>query len=525
MRSGSLKGLNELKEIFSRKSRSAERLNLSDDLIHTIFEVLFEDVAKTKSVYSKSKTARTEATAESRLAACAAVLRHAVDTWVERIRSQTVRALIDHVTQLLPTPASGFCKPLRLDYLRTLVKVFEYQPHVEHLQNKRWDNVAEFCLAGIQAFGEDLGYFAETSNDGTKNVGPENPATPSSSNQRRRIGLFADSSACLEELLRCLSLLTLASNAPVTGKAQDLLDSVGALLETTRSNMSSSSFHVPAMMVLNNVLSRVLMQSTKLTFAAVKKVLPTFGSMWSTRDILLRDEVLISLFYIQEYLLDLVGTEQGRSVTVHVERLLESMSVDYYDSLRGVRGHLELDDLDFSGDDLGYDLMPFQTHCFTLRKATVKSEHNWALLYFLAFLTNWVDLHNEIEGGRKASEGSPDFHKRRRKERKFDVLLDTVGSSSVAERPFVLQVLSFVVARRSLSVNEIRAVANHVMIWVTDANATVSSWAMLGLLGCEKSLTTITLCANCYQGARCKSQQPQQNLRIYGLQHGKLRLQ
>jgi len=448
-----------------------------------IFEVLFEDATKTKSVYIKSKTSRTETAAESRLAVCAAVLRYAVETWVERIRSQTVRALVDHITQLLPTPASGFCRPLRLDYLRTLVKVFGYQSHVEHLPQKRWNSVVEFCLDGIQGFGESLGYLADDSHGDGSAGAASNRVLLSTSNGRRQNEHTADGNACLEELFRSLSLLTLAPMAPVLDKSNDILSTIGTFLQAVKTNAYSSSFHMPAMTLLNNVLVRVSTQSTKLTYDALEEVFPTFRSMWTSKEVLLRDEILIALYHTQEYLLNLAGTERGEILIVEVERLLEIMANDYYDALRGTRGHLELDELSLGARTLNCELMPFQNHCFALRKATSKSEHNWAVLHFIAFFVNWIDLHNESNQAPAGRDLSPGRHKRRRRERKIEELLSTAKSSNPAERAYVLQVVSFVTARRALDVDEIVAILNELMLYIVDSNAAVSSWAMLGLIG------------------------------------------
>jgi len=238
----------------------------------------------------------------------------------------------------------------------------------------------------------------------------------------------------------------------------------------------------------------------------MEQALPTFRGLWNSKEILLRDEVLIFFFQIQEYLLSMAGREKGRLLVTEMERLLETMSHDYYDALRGVRGHLELDDLVFSDAQLEHETMPCQNHCFSLRKATTKSEYNWSVLHVIAFLTNWIDLHNEIEGSNVVRSGSPELHKRRRKERKFEELLGMASSSNLAEKPYILQVLSFVTARRALDEDEIRAVINNMMPWLTDANANVSSWAMIVLLGWGNKAEFQSTYAKHVEGAFCLSQ-------------------
>jgi len=361
--------------------------------------------------------------------------------------------------------------------------VFEYQSHVEHLPSKRWDAVVEFCVSGIQAFGENLGYLTDDPNEDGTAGSIRNKVLISTPSGRRQNGHNADESACLEELFRSLALLTLAPMAPILEKSKEILSTVGIFLQAIRTNTYSSSFHMPAMTLLNNLLIRVSTQSTKLTYSVLDEVFPTFRSMWTSKEILLRDEILISLYHFQEYLLNLAGTEKGESLIVDIERLLEVMTTDYYDALRGTRGHLELDELLLGCSRLSCELMPFQNHSFALRKANSKCEHNWAVCYFIAFFVSWIDLHNESKRTHASRSGSPELHKRRRKERKIEELLATARNSNPAERTYVLQVVSFVTARRALDVDEIIAITNEIMPYIVDSNAAVSSWAMLGLIG------------------------------------------
>jgi ataxia telangiectasia mutated family protein len=89
--------------------------------------------------------------ASTRLAACGKALRITVTAGVKRIRAKTVKAVVDHILQALPT-AEGPCYPgLALDYVKSLRVILEYQPHVEHFRDL-WQDVLDLCLSGVAPF-------------------------------------------------------------------------------------------------------------------------------------------------------------------------------------------------------------------------------------------------------------------------------------------------------------------------------------------------------------------------------------
>lgn len=118
-----------------------------DKTWHNIYETLFQCATVERSAYLRTSQSQ-KSRATPRLAACGKALRITVTAGVRKVRAKTVKAVVDHILQTLPTPDGPYCPGLALDYVKSLLCILEYQPHVEHFRDL-WQDVLDFCLEGM----------------------------------------------------------------------------------------------------------------------------------------------------------------------------------------------------------------------------------------------------------------------------------------------------------------------------------------------------------------------------------------
>ena len=125
---------------------------MDDKGCHKIFESLFRFVAVERTSYNRASS---KGASSTRLSTCASVLRIAVDVFLRNLRYKTLRAIVDHITETLPTPEEGLWEPLSAGYTKCLVALLHYPPHVEHLSSSEWDKLMSFCLRSLGLMEDD----------------------------------------------------------------------------------------------------------------------------------------------------------------------------------------------------------------------------------------------------------------------------------------------------------------------------------------------------------------------------------
>lgn len=126
------------------------RQTLNDKACHKIFESLFRFIALERSAYKRAqRSATSKSSSATRLSTCASVVRTAVDVFLPNLRTKSVRAIIDHITETIPLPGESLWEPLSVDYTKCLSALLGYRPHTEHLGDAEWEKLIGFCLAGI----------------------------------------------------------------------------------------------------------------------------------------------------------------------------------------------------------------------------------------------------------------------------------------------------------------------------------------------------------------------------------------
>jgi len=476
------RGLGDLKYVLEANRRNPViPAKVKDNACHTLFELLFRLASKERSVYAKASINNTKDISAGRLESIASVTRIAVDIMLPKMRAKTVKALLGHIIEILPMPSGGLCQPLSLDYLKALKQVLDCSAHVEHLPRTAWLNAIDFCIGAykiLKANGVALNNIV--SNSTSTSMTLNGSIDLNSKTTAVRPSRFSGSHDIIIELFHCLSCLTVAPNSPLLERAVEILDLTSDYLQGSPSGRST---HHSVLVTINAVLARVSLDSAALMNKSLLKIIPMLKRLWELKNVVLLDEVLITLIQSKAHLIALVKTKTDDLID-GVEALLGVVADDYFDDLR-FRGHLYLDDLGLDVRNAPRnDVMPMQTRSFHLRKATVHAEHNWTVLHFLAFLSCWIDVRRPHECRDDENDNDLDsLRKRRRIAQRLEDLLRQTCSISISERLYSLQVIAFLVHQRAFSDAEMLNIVRCLVTAASHQNGSVSSWAFLGLAG------------------------------------------
>jgi serine-protein kinase ATM len=457
---------------------------VKDKGFHKIFETLFRLASTEKSAYGKAKTDKTISTAVNRLSDVAHAFRLvvglAIEGGLQRLRLRTVRAVIEHISQILQVDGrGGFCEPLSVDYLKTLKSILEYQSNAEHLLKGEWMSLVKFCIDGLLYYdGDQTSSIRHTSKGAQlRSVSISRYRQSSSTSQSTRVSA-EDSRRITSELVLVLQQLTSASNAHLTSKAESIVPSMLGYLSRSPIYGTTNS---AAFATLNNILSKISSDSISLTFHIIEEVLPIISRSWTTNSPVLKDEMLITVIHCQAHIksLSLSGDETS-NIRSHLETLLEAFQSEYTRRLEGKQ--LQLEDISYFDPLSRPDpASPLRTRSMKLRDGSQRAEQSWMILHSIAFMIHCLDSTTEVNNRNIVEDVGDGPSKRQRKSNIFDDLLREPRSGSIASRIMALQIIPFYLDLRGVDGHNPEQVSDLLFHNISDDNSTIASWAMVDL--------------------------------------------
>lgn len=269
--------LGELRRILGARDLQS----FGDKAFHKVYEALFQLARSLRSKHVDKKTNSRSRTSNI-LASCAKTLLLAVDKGVRKIRIKTVRALVDHVVQTLPIAGEGWCEPLKLPYIQCLKTVLSYQPHVEHLLKDDWIHIVDFCVEALGRFCDEM---STPNTQSASETASFRTLTGSSRTSRQRKDEVAIRQRAPEgttqpykELISCLRQLTIAPNAPVLSRGEDLGLTLIAFLRVP--SKSAGIEHIEAFATLSSILAHIVVDAVSLTKMLVAQLLSLIKIFW-----------------------------------------------------------------------------------------------------------------------------------------------------------------------------------------------------------------------------------------------------
>lgn len=438
-----------------------------------------------------SKT--TKVKIESRLSACASLVRLVVDVALQKLRYKTVKAVVEHITQTLPNADAGYLEPLLKDYLKTLATVFDYKAHPEHFLGDEWRDAVEFCidLAG------DLNRTYEPDDSGFPNGVRSHhgsngrrgdisrASTPSSfADHGRRPGKTASQGVAYprlrdsdREVIICLRNLTSVSNAPIMGSAQKILTT---LVELLRSYPKTSSIQQPALETINTVLFCATTNDISLAIQISNKVLLLFRQLWESKDTQLKEAMLEFLSYVEVLLPRMISEDTTGDCKNALSTIVEVMRDDY--CLRRYRDQLQLEDISLPDPTTRVaSQVPLSTKVHELRNGSLKAEHPWCLISSSAAMMVALEVDTRACETPVDADEIQVSAKRQRLTHPLDDVLPSLKGPLLPQKLYSLQMLVHVLDSLQFEQGALQTYLDALSPCLSDNDGFVTSWAMLAM--------------------------------------------
>ena len=461
---------------------------LKDDNYHVILEAVFR-VAKLEGSNIVRATKYTKPRVEARLLACAGVIRVTVEVALQKLRYKTVKALVEHIIQTLPTADAGYCEPLLNDYFKALATLLEYKAHPEHFLGDEWHELVDFCLETTR----DLIRPAESSDSSHIN-GTNGPhrisltqnyssrsATPSiagdhgpksESRASQRSAAYPRLRECDRDLVLCLQHLTSVPNAPIFDRANVILTT---LVELLHSYPKVSKIQQAALECINSIMSRVVAHDIELASQVMTQMLPLIRGFWEAKDAPLKDALLILLIYGEILLPRIIRLDRAGDNKAALVALVEVLRNDY--SLRRDREQLQLDDLAFCDCTCSATRqMPLSTKTLGVRPGCFRAEHPWCLISTSAAIIVALEANITTHDRPMGPDAEDNKPKRQRLTRPIDDIFDLTKGS---DKLYALQMLVFVFDGVELEEGALQGRLESLLLCLSDDNSLITSWAMV----------------------------------------------
>lgn len=450
-------------------------------------------------MYLSAKNDKARTKAEKTLSSCSEALRITIKAGAEKLKPRTVRAVIEHVTQLLPVASGEYCLAFSQQYLKVLNILLGHEAHVELLDQDDWIATVEFCLGGIEQY--DSNNRATSLPHGNSITVPLSTASSVYTSKSRSSVKSVSGEAHLssikkrnsEELMECLLSLVSAPNSAVCERTEHILKAIIHFLNSQSSVVSF--FHQIAFAALNVVLSATSADEISLAESVVCSVVPCISRLWSSKtaanDEMLntaKDEMAITILLLRLHLEKLVFDPLGDDDLGNILKdLRDSLANDY--EKRAERDQLQLDDLDFSiGPSENQISGSLSCGYLRLRPQALRAERKWAVVQVLAILDNL--LHGAplkpnpvATDDNESLEGVSHPRKRRRITERFDALVDEVRLGGSGVQLVALQTLFFALPPSQVSRNASAGILPTLASLVLDRNINISCWAILCISG------------------------------------------
>ncbi|KAF4454991.1 hypothetical protein F53441_2552 [Fusarium austroafricanum] len=493
------KAVDELAHLLNPRNRSANLSDLGDKSYHEIFEAIFSFVLREKpAFYDKKKSQATLNSTASRLSKCADAVRMTVGRGNPKIGRKTLLAIVDHITQVLPGPNNdAFVPPLLQDYIKALTEVLSRPAHVEILARRDgqpWElcvgfflNVAQFLLPdegdtstlALARASPALARSSPAPGSGYSRSGGR--STPSTQGQRRGT---PGEGGLLKDVLEGLYYLVIGGNAPLLRQFKDITPVVLRVLSLRQ--LSLGSLQTLAFAIINTIFSATQADDLDHANSLVQSLVPLMSYWWRSEKVsqdevirALRIEISRNILLTHLHIEHLVLNTPGENIRFDLEDLVENIWSEY--SRRGEAFRLQMSDITFDLSSLpSYGL---QLEVFGLRPHNAYGEGHWAVVQNLAFLERVMLLPRSKTQGDDAEQDEQPT-KRRRTCQDMSRIQLKLKATEVSVQRTALQLIPFLLARNSLSRDELLDLLPDMMSLTTDKNNVTSSWALIAFASC-----------------------------------------
>ena len=483
------KGIDHLERIFALNSGRPKESRLKDEGYIWLLQELFQSVKSEIPTYAKAvNKPSTRSKSASVLSTYASAIRSTIEHGARAFKKKTVKTVIDHVIQTLPTSGDGYYEPLTSDYLKSLRAVLSWPAHSEHLSGEIWSGLVAFCVAGIEhaaSSSEEGSSISRTNGSIIHDTLPSRSSTPGTLSTSRdhsfRSRQFLSqneksfgSKNVLEDWGACLASLYSTTNAPILEDPHPTFATLSSLLSSSSpSAVSQQNLFKP----INSILAKSMIEDVTLTCSILRDVIPLISRHWDCRSLSGREEMLVTLLYGQAYFPRLLqDTNPDEDFEQDFRNLIVTVQEEY--CKRSERDQIQIDDLELYEDrEHVPDALPLHSRSIALRSGALKAEQSWAVLELVGSgLT--ASRHREDRNAVKQGGMSPPS-KRQKMSTPIESILGQLRRANGTERQSLLQILVFGVEKNSLKMPEYQAILDQVVPLISNETSSISNWSML----------------------------------------------
>ncbi|KAK5190817.1 Serine/threonine-protein kinase tel1, partial [Cryomyces antarcticus] len=194
-------------------------------------------------------------------------------------------------------------------------------------------------------------------------------------------------------------------------------------------------------------MSRTSLDNGILTERSTLQLIPLIKDFWSLKTTSLKDEMLITLVHLKEYIAKMTLSPDAEAFVSDVESLMDVLYTDY--SKRSDRDLLQVDELDLvTESDLTARRRALRTAAFCLRTGNLRSESQWMTVYLIAYFASVSDTRKVKARRHVVDVDQP--NKRQRGSHNMQHFLRQATHGQSAVRICALQVLAFMLSERAL---------------------------------------------------------------------------
>lgn len=398
-----------------------------------------------------------------------------------------MKALVEHITQTLPTRDEQYCDPLIPDYFKILRIILEHQSHPEHFKKDEWHKVADFLVQVVDDLshaldeGESLlSHRLRDSFDGiSRSTTPmgrsESLRKPSTEKDQRCINSSLKASA--EDIVLCVRYLHSAPNAPIAQKARTVVHS---LIELLKLSPHAGLRQQAVFDCINLIMARIVTDDLGLAQQTLRSLIPLICRFWQPKSSPLKDSMLILLLHGDHHLNRIMLSNDDEQFSADLHDLLEAFKEDY--CKRPEREQLQADDLELV--NAPYHQSPeasLQLRAFKARPGVVKAEQPWALLQITRSIITALDSSVRLYDRTSSMEDFDHTAKRRKFASAWDDVLDVAKTSHGVEQLHAMQIIAFLLDQARYNEDSVKRFLDVLLSAMSGLEDTNVSWAMLAM--------------------------------------------
>lgn len=352
-----------------------EKLNRAEDWI-ALFDGLSRFVSIETATCTKKGWDRVTAVSLKRLEKAGGVIRSGAEKYTEWFSYKVVKVLVKYLIEgMVDKRGDRLLPPLALNYIKTMVALFKYSPHLEHLGDDIWISLVSLAFAVIlnesllggrgfdddalddtmDAINLDLNEIESDDGDDAMDIAPvgsKRPrASPPPKKHHRTVGRTLS-----PEQIEFMGLLTILLKSPYApllqdGIAQKILNRLHRFFELYP---TWSIAHTNAIISVNIMLNEVELNMIKATSEFALRMWSPLLLYWTgkeRRDKAIKEELVITMItFLHLVMAPKTAVDNLNEIRDHIDELYTCLEEDINNStfeglqLESLRLHLHIED-------------------------------------------------------------------------------------------------------------------------------------------------------------------------------------